>query len=464
VRERLRRVDRVLLIVLAAAFILRVQLASTRGYIHDEDHTSIPLSQTISLAPGHVHLPLRGENHGALPAYVVKASSTLFGTSKLGYRLAHVLLSLLTIVIVYVMTREWLGLGAARWASALLAFNEYYLNVSSRATAHVPHLFFDLLAIAAFAWFLKTSRARYLYAAGAAVGVAFYCKEHAALLLPAFFITLLLAHNRQWLRRPHAYLACALFALVIAPDLVWNAEATPQTAEIDYYHHEVHEQATYAAHLQRVGGLGFSPYPVTFYARTAVKAVYRRTTGGEFEDETPEYESIDPLLGLILLAGVLTTTVRAAAKGELQKFLLVAFWVVFAFFSVIKKGHPPGRLDPVSWMWVEVTIIPAVVLAGAWLAERRGAVRALLWGVTSATLVYACRSPLAAVGRTLFDWAQALVSEVSHMLQVLAMTTVDAVRVRPLFSVGLALAAGVAIGAAIGFLVARRFFVGAPKS
>jgi hypothetical protein len=45
------------------------------------------------------------------------------------------------------------------------------------------------------------------------------------------------------------------------------------------------------------------------------------------------------------------------------------FWGIFAFFTLIKKGDPPGRLDPVSWIWVEITIVPAVILAGARLTE-----------------------------------------------------------------------------------------------
>ena len=153
-----RRIDTILLLILLAALAVRVHLATTREYIHDEDNTAIPLSKTISFELGNLHLPLRGENHPALPAYVVKASSTLFGTSRLGYRLMHVLLGLVTIVAVYSLTRQWYGPVAARWAAAFLAFNEYYLNVSSRATAHVPHLLCVTAAVYAFSRFLASER------------------------------------------------------------------------------------------------------------------------------------------------------------------------------------------------------------------------------------------------------------------------------------------------------------------
>src|SRR5688572_13519695 len=121
--------DRWLLLILLAALLVRVQLAVTREYIHDEDNTAIPLSKTISFEPGRLNLPLRGENHPALPAYVVKASSTLFGTTRLGYRAMHVLLGLATIALIYSLTRQSYGAVPARWAAAFMAFNEYYLNV-----------------------------------------------------------------------------------------------------------------------------------------------------------------------------------------------------------------------------------------------------------------------------------------------------------------------------------------------
>src|SRR5262249_37505956 len=102
-----RRLDLVFLLIIAAALLLRFHLAATQEYIHDENNTAIPLSKTISFAPGHLNLPIRAENHGALPAYVVKASSTLFGTTQLGYRALHVLLGIGTVIIVFLLTKQW---------------------------------------------------------------------------------------------------------------------------------------------------------------------------------------------------------------------------------------------------------------------------------------------------------------------------------------------------------------------
>jgi hypothetical protein len=99
----------------------------------------------------------------ALAAGAVRADPFL-GSVLVGavaaHRSIHVALGLVTIVLVYLLTREWYG-----------------------ATAHVPHFFFVALAFFAFGRFLTRQRPAYLYAAAASLGLASYVKEHSALLV-----------------------------------------------------------------------------------------------------------------------------------------------------------------------------------------------------------------------------------------------------------------------------------------
>ena len=384
-----RRLDPVLILILLAALIIRVYLATTREYIHDEINTAIPLSKEISFEPGHLHLPLRGENHPAMPAYVVKVGSMFFGTSRLGYRGMHLLLGLVTIVMVYTMTRQWYGTVPARWAAAFMAFNEYYLNVSSRATAHVPNLLFVTAAVYAFSRFLASERPRYLYLAGASMGLAFYCKESTALLLPVFAFTLLVSKQRRWLFKPQVYLACVIWFLVVSPDIAWNMRSSAATAKVTYNDQTV-GQATYATHLKRIGGLGISLYPSMFYFRGTVRSSYLRFTGSPMRDNTAEYESVNPAIGLLLLGGVVATAVRPRGRDQLRIFLLLMFWGIFGFFTMIKPGDPGGRLDAVSWIWVETTMVAAVVLAGAQLANVSERWRLPVWSFAFVALLWAC--------------------------------------------------------------------------
>jgi 4-amino-4-deoxy-L-arabinose transferase-like glycosyltransferase len=418
--------------------------------VHDEANTAIPLSKTISLAPGNLNLPIRGENHGALPAYVVKASSALFGTTPLAYRSMHVVIGLCTIALIYIVTLQWFDPVAAAWSAALLAFNEYYLAVSARATAHAPHLFFVAGAVYAFSRFLRSQRPMYLYAAGGSLGLAFYCKEHSALLLPLFLLTLLVAGYRHWLRRPHVYLAAVAFFLVIAPDIYWNVTTNRETARAAYRADPV-GYATYSSHLERVGGIGLSPYPAMFYARPAIKSLYVRTTGRELIDETPEYPSVNPVLGVLLLGAVLMTTVRPAARGDFSVFLLLMFWGIFGFFTVIARGNPPGRLDPVSWIWVEVTLIPAVILTGARLAGVRGAWRAAAWAFGAGVLLYAGRLPAFELLQAGLGGAQGAIDAWRHTIDNILAGTVAYARRAPLRAVTVAVAFGTVVGLLFGF-------------
>ncbi len=380
------RFDVILVLILLGALAFRVYLGVTARYIYDEINNAIPLAETISFAPHSLHLPLRGRNHGALPAYVVKASASLFGKSALGYRAGHIILGLFTIWLVYLLTRQWYGVVAGRWAASLLAFNEYYLPVSARVTAQTPFLFLMAVGLYAFSRFLATERARYLYLAGAGVGLAFYCKEHAALILPVFLLTLMHPKLRHWLRGPHVYLAAAVFALVIAPDLYWNV-STPADTKASYGEQEA-LQVHYTDHLQRVGGIGFSPYPFMFYGRSAVMPLYQSVTGRPLIDRTDEYPSINPALGILLLGAVVATTFLARGRDPASAFLLLTFWCVFGLFSVITQGNPRGGIDPISWIWVEVTMFPAIILTGARLAERGGRARLVTWAACGAALVY----------------------------------------------------------------------------
>jgi 4-amino-4-deoxy-L-arabinose transferase-like glycosyltransferase len=380
------------LCILLVAGLVRVWLATTEKYVHDEIGTAIPLARTISFTPGYVHLPLRGENHPALPAYVTKASGEFFGRTQTGYRMLSLLLGLGTLILIYSLALDVVGPVAARWAAALLAFNEYYLGVSARATAHVPHLLFVAIAMYAYGRFLRTERAAFVYLAAASAGLAFYAKEHSALLMPVFFLALLATRQRRWLRTPHPYLASVLFVACISPDLVWNL--TTRTEVTTNYSGERVRLATYSDHFRRFGGVSVSPYPAMFYAKPVAQAAARLVTGTTPADYTPEYRSVNPALGLLLLGAVIFTAVTRRARDDLPRFLLIQFGFVFVFFSVIQPGNPPGRLDAVSWIWVETTILPAVVLAGGRLAEIPERWRRPVWMIVGGLLGWAVLSAL----------------------------------------------------------------------
>lgn len=365
-RDRLAHLPRPRLalgLILLAALVLRLNVAIVQPYLWDEDRNAIPLALSLSLSPGSVHLPIRGQHHPALPSYIIRASSELFGESRLGFRLLHVVLGTVAVALVYQLTALRYGTAAGLWAAALLGFNEYHVGVSSFATAKGPHLFVLLLAIVAFNRFLIEQKARYLYAGTAAVGVAFYAKEHSVLVLAVMGIVLLHSTYRQWLRSPHLYGAFALPAILVLPDLYWNLAASPSPP-----------QAGYVDHFSRIGGLGISPYPFLFFARGAIRAVYSRFTGDTLLDQVAETPSMNTLLGGLLFALVVFRTLRHWRMDPGLRFQSMLFWFVFGFFALIQPGRPTPNLDldPVAWYWTDVVLYPAVIISAVQLTQAGG--------------------------------------------------------------------------------------------
>jgi 4-amino-4-deoxy-L-arabinose transferase-like glycosyltransferase len=347
--------DPVYWVILAAGLALRFYLASVSTYLWDEEREWIPVAESISFEPGSLNLPIRGEFHPTLPAYFMKAGSLLLGRNQLGFRLFNLLVGGLTIALAFRLALEWKGPTAARWAAALVAFNEYHIGTSSMAVEKSFQLFFILLAVFAFSRALLREKPQYLYLAGAASGLAFLCNETSALLPPVFLVVLLL-RQRVWLRRKEAYLALLIFVGVIWPDLQWHLLSSGKS------------EVTYADNLTRIGGIGFTPHYFLFYGRGLIRPVFR-ALGWRLVDSAAEYPAMNPLFGALLLGAFAFTAVRYRRGDDVQKFLVLLFGLVFVFFLLVRPGAPRRRLDPFLWLWVDMTLLPAVLLAGSLLAD-----------------------------------------------------------------------------------------------
>jgi len=364
--------------VILLAALLRLYLILSTAYIWDEDHEHILNAQSISLNPSSLNLPIRCKLHAALDLYFIAAGSVLLGKNPLGFRFFSLIAGILTIFVAYRLVRKSYGGAAALWAAALLAFNEYFIGVSTFAIEKPYYLCFAMLALAAFDSFLKESRATRLYAALAFAGLAFLTHEIAVFLVLAFALTLLTQPSKRWFRRKEPYIALLVFIAVILPDIVWNLLQPKSDLSVGYLDH-----------LSRVRP-AISIQPLIFYGHDALRSLHA-ALGRPFFDAVGEYPAMNALWGGLLLTSVAVMTVRRP-KDDIVRLLLLLFWPLVIFFTFIRSASP--RFDPQVWFWTDLAGLAAVPLAARVLAELKGWLRPAAYALSGIAILLAVSSTI----------------------------------------------------------------------
>lgn len=376
-----------LLAVLGVACVLRLLVAIGAPTVWDEDHDWIPVSRGISLRPGRIHVPIHEGQHPSLPAYFMRAGALLVGDSALGYRLSGAIAGLLTVALVYVCGRRWFAENGALAAAALVAINEYHVGISAFATEKPYYLLASCGAVHCFGEFLRNSTSRNAAWVGGTLAFGVMCKYLTLLLIPVFAVAMLVGRAGPRVDRRVLWVAVVVFAVLVAPDVLWTA-FHPDTAGTN--------SANLGDHFRRIGGLGFSRQPLVFYLRDLRNAVYP-VLGLSFGDPAAEYPTMNGLMGLALLGGVVFVTTEqlwramrrtrddvAEPSDIAVSLLLLWFWVVFGFFLAIRPGTPKPGMDAVVWLWVDATLLPAVLLVGQRAAALRGVPRIVAAAVLGA--------------------------------------------------------------------------------
>ncbi len=372
--------DPLLLAILALALALRLYVALTTSHIWDEDRDWVLMASRISFAPDHPYLPIRSFNHGALPAYLIKLGSMLFGETIAGFRIFSVLLGTCTVAVTALIAHAWAGRAAALWAGAFIAFNEFHAMVSAIATDKVYSIFFGALAAYWFVRALQEDRPRVLLWAALFAALSILCYEIMYLLIPAFAVAVLFSKRRVWFLSPYLYVAAVLGLVVLLPDLLWNLNAANAG------------EMSYAGHLDRFGGIGFTQHYLLFFFRDAVVPLYA-AMGRSIHDGFGEYAVMNIVLGVLLFAAALFWSWRFAASRERRAadpallFLLTTFWLILGLFSLLQPGEG-GRLDNRGWPWVQFILVPAAVFAGAMIAQAKGAPRVAFAAIAGLGVAY----------------------------------------------------------------------------
>ncbi len=316
--------------------------------------------------------PLMGYEHPLLSVYLTRLGAGVLGWSPLGVRLPHVLLGAATTVLIYWLTSRAFGRATGLLAMYLSAVDRFHIGWSRTVQPQSVLLFMAALCLWLFWRAVESGSGRRMVLVGVAVGMAYLAKEEAILLLPVFFLFLLVSpRHRYWLRRKEPYLALALTLVIGSVDAFRLLQAKPDM-NLDYY-------------LTGIFSGGFSLCPVKFFLGDLFPQEPSAPLGGcsiLLMQKTYARLVMPWVMGVVCLAAVAWSL--RDWSDEVVRLLLIAFFVVFAFFmfgfTMAEEVNPYWHA---SLCW-----IPAIVLAARVLAD---ASRRWAWlgsAVVAALLLY----------------------------------------------------------------------------
>jgi 4-amino-4-deoxy-L-arabinose transferase-like glycosyltransferase len=265
-------------------------------------------------------------------------ATTLLGDAEVFVRLAAPLFQAGATLCAFAIGRKLYGGPVGLAAAALYALMPAVQLSSIVVATDAPLLFFEGLALLAYASLQSAAGGRRLALAaglGAALGLAFLSKYAAVYALIGIVLHLGLSREarRAW-SAPAAVVAVAVFALVLAPNLIWNAQHGFAT---------LHHTAANAALGQRA-----SPVNPRSLASFLVS----------------QFGVFGPIPFGVLIAGlVLAARRRALAREDL---MLLCF--VLPPLAVVSAGALVSRANA---NWSAAAYLPGAVLVAAWLMRWR---------------------------------------------------------------------------------------------
>ena len=285
-------------------------------------------------------------------AFVMRASTAIFGANEFGVRFFSPILAAGTSLLLFYFARRLFSANAGIWAVLALNVTPIFNIGAFLMTIDPLSIFFWLTAMFAF-WLALEQSPRFSWhwpLTGLLIGLGFLCKYTNALELASIVLILALAPRlRQEFARPGLYLLLGAFALCTVPPILWNAQ---------------HAWIT-LTHLRSRGGLehGFGFHPLELLA---------------FLGE--HFLSYSPLLFLALAWGVIGSWRRLNQQFK----VLFLFWFglpVFTFYFLLSlnKAAAPN--------WDALSILGFGLLAVYFWRDRVEASPALRFGTGAALLL-----------------------------------------------------------------------------
>src|SRR6266478_437889 len=196
---------------------IRLSMLSTSDLEFDEAHYWM---WSERLAPAYF-------SKGPAIAFVIRASTAVFGANEFGVRFFSPLLAAGTSMLLFYFARRLFNATAGSWAVIALNATPIFNIGAFLMTIDVLSIFFWLAAM--FTFWLAVEKSPnfswYWPLTGLLIGLGFLSKYTDALELVLFVLVLALAPRlRQEFKRPGLYSLLGVFAVCTVPPIVWNQQ------------------------------------------------------------------------------------------------------------------------------------------------------------------------------------------------------------------------------------------------
>ena len=344
----------------AAILVLALQaLAARRLELTFDEAYYVLWSRSLSL--GYL-------DHPPMVAFMIRASTALFGQSELGVRaLSLFLVGALPGLIAFIAWRLFRSVETAALAVVMWIAAPLILAGALFVTPDAPLVVFWTLGLAALAELWRSGKAGWLIAIGFALGLALQSKFTAAFFAAGVALAFVATPSlRRWLVSPMLAASLGIAVAVFTPFVAWNAR---------------HGWATFLKQLGRAPPHGLAPqYVVEFVAS--------------------QIGLINPLVFVALVAAIASVSWRprpAPGSPEEARRMLLSTIAPAAAYFLLHSLH-----DRVQGNWLAPLYPASAILAADWVARMlragaaglKGAIaRASLWaapiGLAVAAVAYA---------------------------------------------------------------------------
>ena len=324
------------------------------------------LFSTLAISPDEAHywewsrrLDFSYYSKGPLIAYLIAASTAVFGDTALGVRFPAILCFNLFSLLIYWLLRKRYSAREAlvAWfcARSMLIFTQMGILMTTDAPAALCWM----LAIVFIDLAVTDGRKGAWLFFGIAAGVGVLAKYTVAFLVPSVLLFLLLTPDlRYQLKRAELYLGLLLFLLCLSPILVWNAE----NGWVNFAHNAGHLASRSSFRISPVfsaellaGQLGLAG-PIVFCGLCyGMYCGYRLWRKGDTAAGIYLFSSL-PLLVFVVLVSL---TKRVYANWPMPIYIgaLLLFTHAFAVRAI-------GRERWLPWIRYGILLSAAISIAG----------------------------------------------------------------------------------------------------